>query len=309
MTWIVICPNWKSENHANKPHGWSLSQEGIAKVGNRYFDTIIECIVCGHKFSLQQGIKEAFSSDIPFLIHHFQYNARESGEAEVTVGQLKTISFSEPFEDTPKVYLTPHEKPVAAVPGYITNAQFSIFSCDSGTGDETRKITWAAFGNRAYVAIPIWRKLLSSSKEHQLKKDFRPELVDLESAFEVFIGEYLGKSLKGKLRDETVNWILKLSIEEELKIGFIELMGKPLSLLEPEAHGRWQRSVKELRDSVVHQGASMTDEQAREAREAMFDLMTRINPTTIDHFRIQMEKIRSDRPNIIFGTAIIKGTK
>lgn len=309
MTWIVMCPKWECKDHVNKPHGWSLSREELAKIGNHYFDSRIECIVCGHKFSLQQGVKEAFLSDIPFVIHDFQCNTRENGEAEIKVGQLKTIKFSEPFEDTPEIYLTPFEKLVAVVPGRITNAQFSVFSSDSGTEGEKRKISWAAYGNRAYAAIPIWRKLLSSSKEHQLRKDFRPELVDLESAFEVFIGEYLGKNLKTKLRNETVNWILKFSIEEQLKAGFTELKGKPLSELESKAYGRWQRNVKEVRDSVVHRGASVTDEQAHEARDAVFDLITRIDPKTIDHFRIQMKKIRLKHPNFTFGTATIKARK
>lgn len=309
MTWIVICPNWEEKIHVNKPHGWSLPLNQLAKVANHYSEPVIECIVCGHKFSLQQGVMEAFSATIPFVIHDFQYNARESGEVELTIGQLKTIMFSDPFEDIPEVYLTPLEKAVAAVPGRITNSQFSIFSCDSGTGSETRKISWAAFGNRGYAAIPIWRKLISNSKRHELRKDFRSELVELESAFEVFAGEYLGKRLRTKLKDETVSWLLKRSIEEQLKVGFIELKGKPLGRLEPTAYRKWQEHAKQLRDSVVHRGISVTDKQAREARRDVFDLITRVDPLTIDFFRVQMEKIRLNHPNVTFGTAIIKGTK
>lgn len=309
MTWIVMCPQWQSQDHVNKPHGWSLSQEALDRIGDQYFDPAIECIVCRNKFSLQQGLGEAFCSDVPFVIHHFQYNARENGEAEIKVGELKTIKFSESFEDTAEIYLTPYKEPVAAVPGRITNAQFSVFSSDSGTTGETRKIGWAAYGNREYAKTPIWRKLISSSKQHQLRKDFRPEVVDLESAFEVFIGEYLGDKLKNKLRDETINWILKFSIEEQLKAGFMELTGKPLSKLESESYVRWQRGVKELRDSVVHRGVSVNGEKAREAREATFDLITRIDPSAIDHFKIHMEKIRSKHPNFTFGTATIKGRK
>ncbi len=130
----------------------------------------------------------------------------------------------------------------------------------------------------------MWRKLLASSKEHQLGQDFRQEVVDLESAFEVFVGKYLGKNLKNKLRDELINWMLKFSIEEQLKAGFIALTGKPLHELEPKAYIRWQKSVKELRDHIVHRGVSVTDGQAREAREATFDLITRIDPTTINYF-------------------------
>ncbi len=132
--------------------------------------------------------------------------------------------------------------------------------------------------------IPIWRKLLAGSKRHQLEKDFRSELIYLESAFEVFVYGYLGKNLKTRLRDETVDWMLKRSIEEQLKIGFVELAGKPLSELEAKAYGRWQRNVKELRDSVLHRGSPVTEEQARDARDAVFDLMTRVDPAIIEYF-------------------------
>jgi len=93
-----MCPNWKSEDHVNKPHGWLLPKESLSKVENRYFDPVIKCIVCDCEFSLQQGLKEAFSSDNPFIVHHFQYNAIESGKVEITVGQLKTVKFSEPLK-------------------------------------------------------------------------------------------------------------------------------------------------------------------------------------------------------------------
>lgn len=308
MTWVVMCPKWESKNHVSKPHGWSLSREELVRIGNDYFGSAIKCLICGHKFSLQQGVKEAFISDVPS--NYFQYNAHEHGETEVAVGQRRIIHFSEPFEDTPKVSLTPHGKPVAAVPGFVTPAKFGIYSCDSGTEGEMRKIGWNADGNRGYGAIPIWRKLISSSKEHQLRKDFRSEVVNLDSAFEVFIDEYLGRVLKNKIRHETIDWILeRRSINKKLEIGFIELSGIPLSELEPIAYGRWQEKVRKLRNDVVHRGASVTDEEARQARDAVFDLMTRIYSNTIEHFRIQLEKIRLKRPNIVFGTATIKAGK
>ena len=303
-----MCPRWQSQDHENKAHAWSLSQNDITKIGSQYVDSLIECIVCGNKFSLQQGVKEAFSSDNNFIIHEFQFNAREHGKVEIVVGQLETIKFSEPFEDTPKIYLTPFLKPVAAVSGHVTRTQFSIFSSDSGMKGEKRELGWAAFGNRKYAAVPLWRKLLASSKEHQLRADYRLEIVDLESAFEVFIGEYLGKNLKTKFMEELVSWILKHSIEEQLSVGFIALKGKPLHKLEPKAYGRWQKRVKEPRDHIVHRGISVTGDQAREARGATFNLMSLIDTATIDNFRIQIPKLRLDGPNFTAGAATVKST-
>lgn len=279
-----MCPRWKDQKHINNVQCWTLSGKDLVKVKNQYFDPLIDCPVCGKKFSLQEGLKEAFSSDNPFIIHDFQSNAFEHGMVKIQIGHLKIVKFIEPFDNAPKIYLTPYKKPVAAVPAYVTKDQFSIFSSDSGTGDQTGEIGWGAFGNRNRVPIPIWRELLASSKEHQLRKAFKQEVVDLESAFEVFIGEYLGKNLKGILKDELIDWIFKFSIEEQLRAGFIALTGKPLHNLQPKCYTEWQRNVKELRDGIVHRGSSVNDEQARVAREAAFEIVTRTDPTTINYF-------------------------
>jgi len=310
-TWIVMCPKWQSKSHVNNPHAWSLPQKDLKAIGKDYFEPLIECIVCNFKFSLHEGLKEAFRSDHPFISNILRFNSREHGSVDITVGQLKRINFSMPFDTPPEVYLTPYKKFVCAIPGYITNSGFSIFSCGYSDQDlgETRTVTWSAYGFRMYSAIPLWRKLLSSSIGHRLRRDFRSELVDLESAFEVFIGEFLGNRLKNKFREETVNWILKKSIEEQVKIGFTELEGKPLHEIEPEAYSKWQKNVKELRDFVVHRGQDVSEEQAKEARSAVFDLITKIDPSTIDHFQIQIEKLRREHPNMTFGTAVIKGRK
>ncbi len=284
MTWVVMCPKWQSQDHTNKKHGWALSKGELFKLGDRYFDSLIECDICGYKFSLQEGLKEAFSSDHPFMIHSFQYNASEHGRVEIQIGKLKTIRFIKPFEDAPRIYLTPYNKPVAAVPGHITKEQFGIFSGGSGTEDQTREVGWVAFGNHKHAPMPIWRELLASSKEHQLRKNFRQEVVNLETAFEVFIGGYLAENLDGKLKDELLDWIFKLSLDEQLNAGFIALTGKPLHKLEPKVHATWHKNVKELRDGVVHRGLSVNDGQARDAREATFNLITRIDQTTIDYF-------------------------
>ena len=129
--------------------------------------------------------------------------------------------------------------------------------------------------------------MLSSSKEHQLRKDFQSEIVYLESAFEVFVSEFLWKKLSALLNDKSITWILKFSIEEQLKIGFTILTGKSLSQLEPHSHGTWQREVKMKRDNVIHRGISIKADQARKARYATFDIITSINSEALDYFRIQ----------------------
>ena len=287
MTWIVTCPKWQGGSHNNTVQSWTLSPEELHRIGNQYLEPRIDCRVCKHIFSLQRGVKESFSIDNPFVIHEFQFNSQEQGKVEIEIGRLKRIEFREPFEDTPQIYLTPYLKPARVVSGHVSSAGFSIFSSDSGTEGETREIGWSAIGNRVQEGIPIWRKLLSSSKEHQLRRDFQSEIVYLESAFELYIAEYVGTRLRTKQRNETVDWILNKSINEVLSVGFKELEGRPLSKLEPEAYGKWHNSVKKLRDSVVHHGTCVEASQAGKARDATFDLITRISPAAIEHFRIQ----------------------
>ena len=299
-TWLVMCPNWQGADHVNKMQGWALFKKAVENIGSDYFSPKIDCVVCGKKFSLQQGVSEAFASDI--VINDFRHNSHESGIIEVTVGNLEKIRFMQPFIETPEINLTPYLKQVDAISGYITSVGFAIFTCANDCSlEEKRQITWHASGNRASSPIPLWRMLLSSAKDHQKNKNYRSEIVELESAFEVFIGEYLGKNLRVKLRQETVNYLLKKSIEEQVNIGFTELLGSGLAKLHAIEYSKWQEQVKERRDSIVHRGTSVTGEQAKEARKAVFELIVRIDNSAFEQFQIQMKDIGLDAPNVSFG--------
>lgn len=287
MTWVVTCPNWQGIEHKNKVHSWSLSPEELHIIEHNYFEPKINCKVCSQKFSLQLGVKESFSIDNPFIIHDFQFNSNEVGKVEIKVGKLQEVRFQKPFEDKPDIYLTPHLKPVHVVPGFVNNSSFLIFSSHEGHEGEIRDIGWIAYGNRTQSGIPIWRKLLSSSKEYQLNKDYRSEIVYLETAFEVFVSEYIGEKLKLKLRAETIEWILGHGITEVLRAGFKEIEGRPLSKLEPRAYRNWEKNVRDLRNNVIHRGKQVDSNQAKKARQAMFEIITRIQPISLKHFTIQ----------------------
>lgn len=301
-----MCPNWQDQEHINKPHGWALFRKEIENIGTDYFSPKIECIVCKKNFSLQQGVSEAFASDL--VIDDFRHNSYEGGTTEIAVGKLSKIQFKQPFLDIPEINLTPYLKAVAVLPGYITSTDFTIFSCaDDRFLEEKCQIMWHASGNRASTPIPLWRLLLSSAKEHQRRKNFRSEVVELESAFEVFFSEYLAKNLKSKLRQETINWLLKMRIEGQMAIGYRELTGNNITKQYPTEHGKWQNCVKEVRDRIVHQGMTITLEQATDARIAMFNFLTRIDNSTMEHFQIQMTNIGTDGPHRSFGMAIGTG--
>ncbi len=302
-TWVVMCPKSDSGNHTNLRQGWSLFRNELESIGSDYSSPKMMCTVCGNKFSLHQGVREAFTSDL--AIDYFLHNASERGAIEVEVGKVSNVSFAEPFEGSPTINLTPHFN-VHAASAHVSASGFTLLSCSSSGEESKGSIDWYVSGNRACDPVPIWRGLLSNAKEHQLRKNFRSEIVELESAIEVFIGEYLGKNLKTKLRQETIDWLLRLSVEQQTEIGFVELMGRPLREICRTEYRKWQESVKKTRNNIVHRGTQATPEQAREARKATFDLVTKTDSSAIEHFQMQVESIRIDRPNIVFGTAVIK---
>lgn len=303
-----MCPNWQKPEHIDKAQGWALFKKAIEAIGTDYFSPKIDCIMCGKKFSLQQGVSEAFASDI--VIDDFRHNSNENGKVEIVVGSLTKIQFTKPFLDIPEINITPYLKPVDVVSGYITSEGFAIFSCANGCSvNEKRQITWHASGNRASAPIPLWRLLLSSAKDQQKSKNFRSEIVELESAFEVFFSEYLAKNLKTRLRQETIEWILKNRIELQMTIGYRELTGQDIRIQYPIEHSKWQNCVKEVRDRIVHQGMTITPEQATDARKAFFNFLTRIDNATMEHFQIQMNEIGIDGPRFSFGMATGTGTQ
>ena len=171
------------------------------------------------------------------------------------------------------------------------------------------KISWFASGNRAQTALPLWRTLISNAKEHQKAKNYRSEIVELKSAFEVFISEYLGLALGKKLRQETREWILNRSIEELVNIGFREVNGTSLAKLYQSEYSNWFKSVKETRDHIVHRGINVTAEQASDARKAIVDLIVKVDPTVLLNFQIEMTNIRGDTPYMTFGMASGTGSQ
>jgi hypothetical protein len=301
-----MCPDWQKTTHVNKAQGWALFKNALQKIGNNYTKPNVDCIMCGKSFSLQQGVSEAFASDL--AINDFRYNSHVSGRVDITVGKLEDVTFPQPFEDTPLVQLTPFLKPIHVEPKYTSRYGFSIVSSCKGNASGMRHLSWGAYGNRIYAeSPPLWRQLVTNSKEHQYRKNYRAEVVELESAFEVFLSAYLNKNLATRLRQETIDWLLKKhSIEEQMKIGFIEVIGQTAKSMYPVEYGKWFKDVKELRDHVVHRGLEITSEQAINARKAMFNFLTAIDDSTIEQFQIQMDSIGIIGPHLSFGMA--KGT-
>jgi hypothetical protein len=161
-TWVVMCPKSDNGNHTNQRQGWSLFRNELESIGSDYSSPKMMCTVCGNKFSLHQGVREAFTSDL--AIDYFLHNASERGAIEVEVGKVSRISFAEPFEGSPTINLTPHFN-VHAASAQVSASGFTLLSCSSSGEESKGSIGWCASGNRAYGAVPIWRGLLSNAKE------------------------------------------------------------------------------------------------------------------------------------------------
>jgi len=287
MTWIVSCPNTNHVSHAKRYDSWLLTWNELDLIRDHYSESLIGCSVCNYKFSLIEGVKEAFISDNPFVFHRLQYNAEQSGQENVIAGIIKTVKFSHPFEKPPAVYLTPN-KPMVVVPAKISESDFIILSAPLQNENEC-DVWWGAYGDFNDETIPMWRKMLSSSTAHKSRKDFRSEVVDLESAVELFIDDYLGDKLHSRgFGIRIIEWIFRRNINEKLSIWLEELTGKNLTVMNSQISGNWQKNLKELRNSIVHRGHIVTPDEALEARRAAIDLILKVNPRAINEFRIRL---------------------
>jgi hypothetical protein len=298
-TWVVMCPNWADEIHVNKRSGWSLLKKEIKNIGTEIFEQKIICQVCGLKFSLHEGVREAFTSDI--ALQHFLYNSNERGAIDAEGGKSVRIKFVMPFEDVPTVQFTPTFH-VQVAAGYVSPDAFTML-CNSVAGSQKKGVIgWSALGHRFEQNIPIWRTLLTSSKENQLRKNFRSEIVELEAAIEVFIGECFGKTFGAKLSQKTIEQMLNFSVEQQMKIAFREVRGKTLEQLCPKEYANWQKHVNTVRNDIVHRGLKPSKEQAKNARRSTFELLVKADNSALDAFQVNINQLQ----RIVFGIAKIK---
>lgn len=312
-TWLVKCPSWMDNAHMTKPHGWSLCENELMQVGAGYFEPLIECPHCGRRFSLFDGMKEAFQSDDPFLIRHFEFGVEQAGRERIFVGSPKTITFARPFEKPPVVFITPMGKPIFAVPATVTNEQFKIVGATEGTDSVAGgyEVQWVAFGNINEAETPIWRRLISSAEAHQSRQDYRSEIVDLESAVETFVDDFLWRELRSKGFDEkTVNWVLKHGIDAKVSVWVAELTRGAENHPNLDIQGIWRKDLKELRDRAIHKGTEISSQQALNARAAAFSMIVRTEPEALVQFKIRLGKeVRKDHPNITFGSVVLSGSR
>ncbi len=287
-TWVVFCPSSNDSVHTNRSSGWSLSTSELKRIENDYYAKRLKCQSCGNSFSLWEGVGAFYVFSDSLMADFFIHNGRERGVIDVDVGKAVRLSFANPFEDTPRVNVTP-QFDVYAAPTMIGKQGFTLLTCFGGKGESIGKISWFASGTRREEVAPIWRGLLSNAKEHQLAKNYRSEIVELDSAFEVFVGEYLSNNLKEMFAQEIITWVLNQhNIGEPLEIGFILLNGKPLEKLYSEEYHVWKKHVRKKRNDIVHRGLGATKKDAEDARKATFDIMTKIDNSVLPQFQVEL---------------------
>lgn len=308
-TWIVACPQRYSEKHANRVHAWTLTKEQILGVGRRYGEKILDCYVCHHSFSLIEGISEAFTMDLDFLILYFANNTVQSGNVIIRLGWIRPVKFPKRFEKQPTVYLTISDSPVNAVAGDINAIGFRVFTGRSlEATKEEYQVAWSAYGSTEEIEIPIWRKILSLAKNDQLRKDFRLEVVNLESAFEIFVKEHLKPLLQQKgIIGQRLDWVLRRGIDLFMSKWFKVATGQEASERYGELHERWQKEAKDLRNDVVHHGAPVDSHSSQLARKAIIDYILAIEPEAAEHFMVSVSRnIDRKKPVEVFGVGTLR---
>lgn len=237
---------------------------------------VIHHLRCGKRFSLSQGVMNLLSSDNPFPAYLIRSSWHEGGNVKTQVGQARKVRFKRPPRRVLGVFLRAHRK-AKVEPTGVTKKGFTIISSKLA-GHKGKSVTtnWNAFGEaKGHRAVP-WRQALADSKGYELGKDSDMQVIAAETAFELFLDDFLAIHLK--LRPNTIRWIQKRTIEEKASVWYGEAMGQSLPTQFRQEYSQWQRYSKESRDSIVHRRSKTNLRQGRAAFRAVLGLISKIDP-------------------------------
>jgi hypothetical protein len=115
--------------------------------------------------------------------------------------------------------------------------------------------------------LPIQRVLYLNAKREVFYENYRLAVVEAETAFEVLIDQVIAQYYRGQ-------GLSSAEIENKLRAGLTNLIEHHIPRCCGEAfegtpeHTAWQNDLYNLRNSVVHDGASVDGNQARDALDA-----------------------------------------
>ena len=127
--------------------------------------------------------------------------------------------------------------------------------------DEARRIL------RDGTELPISKMLFLNAKREHLLENYRIAVVEAETAFEALIDQVIAQYYRGQ-------GLSTAEIENKLRAGLTNLIAHHIprccgaAFESTSEHTAWQTDLYELRNSVVHDGASVSAEQASQALDA-----------------------------------------
>jgi hypothetical protein len=150
------------------------------------------------------------------------------------------------------------------------------------------------------VSTPLWRELIANAKGYEIERNYRMEIVELETALELFLFEFLKLKLEALSNDQIAQMILQhfRRMEDVTNPVFKAATGKTLKeMLEKsnldKIYGTWKENVKDKRDRILHWGEGVRKEQAKKGFEAVFKIILFLKPDSIEYLYTSIERDKS----------------
>jgi hypothetical protein len=264
MSFPFSCPKCKTS--------WELSKKEIDNISK---GMPLCCSECGNDFYLLDGVTETITTDNVFVQYMLRSNHLLIGKSEIEPGKLEIVDLKDRFEEIHHVFLTATgTQPIRCEPVIIGNSKFLIVSSVYQSLHYSGKIQvmWSVYGNKYGLETPLWRQLLANAKGYEINRNFRMEIVELETAFEVFLYEYLKPKLKPLFTEPIVETIFQhfRRMEDVTTLVFEMATGKRLREILKGAnleklYGVWKEFGKDKRDKILHRGEEVSESEAKKA--------------------------------------------
>lgn len=113
-------------------------------------------------------------------------------------------------------------------------------------------------------AIPLYEEFMMSARSFLEHQSWRVAVIEVQTAFEVFVNETIRKYYLGRKPIRTVNEILQSNFKNLLRSHLPSVVGKSFNRGDTP-YDRWNSNSYLLRNKVVHEGYNPTPNEAIEA--------------------------------------------
>lgn len=219
-------------------------------------DAMVTCD-CGHNVHLagQALCDQLIRSTNIFLRLRAASNASEYGNIKVKRGSTAGVVFHEPFDMIGSVFLTPDGDQY--VKEYYVDHRGMVVMAASPADRPTKRrvisISWMVYGIRNAPAMDAWRELFFRAIVQAKQGLYRQALLDYATAFEAFLGQFLGERLRLRYDDAAADYLLHHSWQIETRLKHLLQLAIGHRLTEcPEVYSSWLEDVKSKRDKLIH---------------------------------------------------------